>query len=415
MNSGLYALAGDSATATAAAWANRLDEPMTNVSNVYFGLSRLPPLSASGAPLRRSSPGAGPLTAGRAAGLGLLGERRCRRRGPASDAVPECPVRSAVRPARVGRRGRPGGRAVAGGRRLARRRCVAGCCRAAEPRVRRAAAGGGGGTAGCWYCGSLVVRSAAGLRLPVSRRESARPSWPAAPSDRAADGAGSGRRVLGRPDGDRDLDRSAQPPGERLGDRRAQPGLDHVPGEGVRHGEQRGVLDDRPQPGQPEVRPLLRGDDLVGELVGRRVHTAARSVVRPPSRHPLASAPESPSRPGFRPSRPPRPRVVHTCVSPSHGRPDRIVHRLSTACVSTWLWSPAVTGGRFCQAGCGAGFTVPNDPTSGLRKRPLLARCAGHVAVLTAIGHANSVVHTTQPLPPRSACRHSRKRSSAGR
>ena len=28
------------ATATAAAWANRLEEPMTNVSNVYFGLSR---------------------------------------------------------------------------------------------------------------------------------------------------------------------------------------------------------------------------------------------------------------------------------------------------------------------------------------------------------------------------------------
>src|SRR5439155_163177 len=42
MNSGLYALAGDSATATAAACANRFDEPMTNVSNMYFGLSRLP-------------------------------------------------------------------------------------------------------------------------------------------------------------------------------------------------------------------------------------------------------------------------------------------------------------------------------------------------------------------------------------
>ena len=40
MNSGLYALAGASATATAAACANRLDEPMTNVSNRYFGLSR---------------------------------------------------------------------------------------------------------------------------------------------------------------------------------------------------------------------------------------------------------------------------------------------------------------------------------------------------------------------------------------
>ena len=40
MNSGLYALAGASATATAAACANRLPEPMTNVSKVYFGLSR---------------------------------------------------------------------------------------------------------------------------------------------------------------------------------------------------------------------------------------------------------------------------------------------------------------------------------------------------------------------------------------
>src|SRR5215831_15684187 len=39
MNSGLYALAGASATATAAAWANRLLEPITNVSNVYLGLS----------------------------------------------------------------------------------------------------------------------------------------------------------------------------------------------------------------------------------------------------------------------------------------------------------------------------------------------------------------------------------------
>src|SRR6202012_1150137 len=43
MNSGLYAFAGASATATAAAWANRLLDPMTNVSNVYFGFSRAPP------------------------------------------------------------------------------------------------------------------------------------------------------------------------------------------------------------------------------------------------------------------------------------------------------------------------------------------------------------------------------------
>jgi hypothetical protein len=34
MNSGLYDRAGDSATDWAAAWANRLDEAMTKVSNV---------------------------------------------------------------------------------------------------------------------------------------------------------------------------------------------------------------------------------------------------------------------------------------------------------------------------------------------------------------------------------------------
>src|SRR5215831_186738 len=52
MNSGLYALAGASATATAAAWANLLLEPMTNVSNVYLGFSR--------AWAGRGAPGAGP-------------------------------------------------------------------------------------------------------------------------------------------------------------------------------------------------------------------------------------------------------------------------------------------------------------------------------------------------------------------
>src|SRR6476469_2289727 len=41
MNSGLYARAGASATATAAACANRLDAPITNVSNVYFSLRRV--------------------------------------------------------------------------------------------------------------------------------------------------------------------------------------------------------------------------------------------------------------------------------------------------------------------------------------------------------------------------------------
>src|SRR2546429_463819 len=72
MNSGLYALAGDSATATLAACANRLDEPMTKVSNVYFGLSRLP--SPPPLPARRSSrPVPGPTVARCAIGGGAAG------------------------------------------------------------------------------------------------------------------------------------------------------------------------------------------------------------------------------------------------------------------------------------------------------------------------------------------------------
>jgi hypothetical protein len=39
MKSGLYACAGASATARAAAWAKRFDEPMTKLSNVYFGFA----------------------------------------------------------------------------------------------------------------------------------------------------------------------------------------------------------------------------------------------------------------------------------------------------------------------------------------------------------------------------------------
>src|SRR6266508_2521126 len=54
MNSGLYAFAGDTATATAAACAKRLEEPMTNVSKVYLGLSRFP-VWVGGAVLPRRS------------------------------------------------------------------------------------------------------------------------------------------------------------------------------------------------------------------------------------------------------------------------------------------------------------------------------------------------------------------------
>ena len=66
MNSGLYALAGASATATAAACANRLLAPMTKVSKVYFGFSRA------------GSPGLLPwLSHLFGAGLRLLLRRRC--------------------------------------------------------------------------------------------------------------------------------------------------------------------------------------------------------------------------------------------------------------------------------------------------------------------------------------------------
>src|SRR5882724_6788531 len=52
MKRGLYACAGASATASAAAWANRLDEPITKRSNVYFGFipeSTAPPARPFGA------------------------------------------------------------------------------------------------------------------------------------------------------------------------------------------------------------------------------------------------------------------------------------------------------------------------------------------------------------------------------
>ena len=79
MNSGLYALAGASATATAAAWANRLDEPMTNVSKVYFGFSRAG--SALGRGTRPCSTADVPVGQVRPDG-GAVGPRRSRpRRG----------------------------------------------------------------------------------------------------------------------------------------------------------------------------------------------------------------------------------------------------------------------------------------------------------------------------------------------
>ena len=56
MKSGLYAFAGASATATAAACANRLLDPMTNESNWYLGLRRAGSTSLR-KPLSRPVPG----------------------------------------------------------------------------------------------------------------------------------------------------------------------------------------------------------------------------------------------------------------------------------------------------------------------------------------------------------------------
>src|SRR5690625_2082655 len=62
--SGLYALPGTSATATAAAWANRLLEPMTKVSNVYRGFRCISPSvrrSASEGGVADGRPRSGPV------------------------------------------------------------------------------------------------------------------------------------------------------------------------------------------------------------------------------------------------------------------------------------------------------------------------------------------------------------------
>ena len=106
MNSGLYALAGASATATAAAWANRLLEPMTKVSKMYFGLSRLSPVVAAAARL----PGAGP-GRGRVPGLSGAGERD-RRAAPRR--TRRAGRRRARRTRRRARRPRPSGPPASG-------------------------------------------------------------------------------------------------------------------------------------------------------------------------------------------------------------------------------------------------------------------------------------------------------------
>ena len=80
MKSGLYACAGASATASAAAWAKRFDEPITKRSNVYFGLR----------PLRSRRRGSCPSPAqvvARLLGLPALRGKRGRRPGALAGTV----------------------------------------------------------------------------------------------------------------------------------------------------------------------------------------------------------------------------------------------------------------------------------------------------------------------------------------
>ncbi len=70
MNSGLYALAGASATATAAACANRLDAPMTNVSKTYFSFSRAGSVAPRPCGARLAGVTDGPFAVGAGVGFG---------------------------------------------------------------------------------------------------------------------------------------------------------------------------------------------------------------------------------------------------------------------------------------------------------------------------------------------------------
>ena len=67
-----------------------------------------------------------------------------------------------------------------------------------------------------------------------------------------------------------DLNGATEPAGQRVGDRRAHSRLDHVADVRVRNGDQRGVVDDPAEPGQPEVGPLLSGAEGFGNLFGGR-------------------------------------------------------------------------------------------------------------------------------------------------
>ena len=332
MNSGLYAFAGDSATATAAACANRLDEPMTNVSNVYFGLSRLPPRRRGRAgPGRRCRP------------RGRWSAGRC---GPARPSVGPVPGRGRIAAGRRGgesarRGGAVGrGRPAAGGHRpsgdqRARRLAASARRRVLRPRDavrrgrRRRPSGGG-------LDRSYAATRARRVRAAAGRRPSARCGATATATVGAGDAlrrpSSGGRTVTatwtGRP--------SCRESASVIAGRSRDSMTSRVNASGT--DEQGGVLDDRPQPGQAQVGALLRGDDLVGELVGRGHHTAARSIVSvtvapPPS---LVSRHRPPALPADGSSRPARASAVSTGVPAADA--------LSTGCPQP-VYPPIVPAG----------------------------------------------------------------------
>ena len=147
MNSGLYALAGASATATAAACAKRFELPMTNVSKRYFGFSR-----AGSAGIRRF------------AGGGRSSLRPPYRRSWTWSSRSSCPSSGTS-----DRSGRASRRASASSASRSSRDWLYGSCRwsAPEPTTRRAG-GASSASSGSTVIANRASRSRAALSAAVT-------------------------------------------------------------------------------------------------------------------------------------------------------------------------------------------------------------------------------------------------------
>ena len=213
MNSGLYALAGASATATAAACANRLLEPMTNVSKVYFEFSRVPP-----------SLGAGGIAPG------VSGTALVWRVSPAPlpcmpPCIPPCNP-SCIPPS------------------------CAGCACGLTGR-------------GPWSASAACPPASPCSPTPCRRGAGGSGAPGPGPGPARTRHRGLRRRV----DGDGELDVAAELLGQRLGDQGAQPGLQLFLDELVRRGDEGGVLHQAERPGEFQPGPLVRLDLQVGQPV----------------------------------------------------------------------------------------------------------------------------------------------------